>query len=49
MEVGAPTVDVTQAPIEAGTPWALILLAAAGVGAVVLMGGKGKRKSRAKK
>ena len=49
LEVGAPTVDVTQAPIEAGTPWALILLAAAGVGAVVLMGGKGKRKSRAKK
>ena len=44
-EAFAPsTVDVTQAPVEAGTPWALILLAAAGVGAVVLMGGKGKRK-----
>lgn len=38
---------------EAGPPWALILLAAAGVGAVVLMGGKKgatrKRKSRVKK
>lgn len=42
-----PTVDVTRAPIEAGTPWALILLAAAGIGAVVLVGGKkGKRKTR---
>jgi hypothetical protein len=42
-----PTVDVTQAPIEAGTPWALLLLAAAGIGAVVVIGGKkGKRKAR---
>lgn len=38
-----PTVDVTQAPAEAGTPWALILMAAAGVGVVVFAGGK-KRK-----
>jgi len=38
-----PTVDVTQAPTEAGTPWALILMAAAGVGVVVFAGGK-KRK-----
>lgn len=44
-----PTVDVTQAPVEAGTPWALILMAAAGIGVVVLAGGKGKRKSRVKK
>lgn len=42
-----PTIDVTQAPIEAGTPWALVLLAAAGIGAVVLVGAKkGKRKTR---
>jgi hypothetical protein len=43
------TVDVTQAPVEAGTPWALILMAAAGIGVVVLAGGKGKRKTRVKK
>jgi hypothetical protein len=43
------TVDVTQAPVEAGTPWALILMAAAGIGVVVLAGGKGKRKKRVKK
>lgn len=45
----ARDVSVTAGAAEAGTPWALILLAAAGVGAVVIMGGKGKRKSRAKK
>jgi len=45
----ARDVSVSAGAAEAGTPWALILLAAAGVGAVVLMGGKGKRKSRAKK
>jgi len=45
----ARDVTVTAGAAEAGTPWALILLAAAGVGAVVIMGGKGKRKSRAKK
>lgn len=55
MDIAAPIstqardVTVTAGAAEAGTPWALILLAAAGVGAVVLMGGKGKRKSRAKK
>lgn len=50
-ELFAPpsTVDVTQPPIEAGTPWALILMAAAGIGVVVLAGGKGKRKKRVKK
>ena len=45
---GPPTVDVTQAPLEAGTPWALILMAAAGVGVVVLAGGKGKRKRKSR-
>ncbi len=45
----ARDVSVTAGAAEAGTPWALILLAAAGVGAVVIMGGKGKRKARAKK
>lgn len=44
-----PTVDVTQAPVEAGMPWALILMAAAGIGVVVLAGGKGKGKKRVKK
>lgn len=34
---------------EAGPPWALILLAAAGVGAVVLMGGKKGGKTRTRK
>ena len=43
-----PTVDVRQAPVEAGTPWALILMAAAGVGVVVLAGGKGKRKRKSR-
>jgi len=43
-----PPVEVArQAQTEAGQPWALILLAAAGVGAIVLS--KGKRKSRVKK
>lgn len=37
------------APDEAATPWALILLAAAGVGAVVLMGGKKGKRKRVKK
>lgn len=45
----ARDVTVTAGAAEDGPPWALILLAAAGVGAVVIMGGKGKRKSRAKK
>jgi hypothetical protein len=42
-----PTVDVTQAPAQAGTPWALLLLAAAGV--AVFAGAKSKRQSRVRK
>lgn len=43
----APDVSVTQtAPPESETPWNLLLLAAAGIGVVVLMGKKGKRKTR---
>lgn len=45
----ARDVSVTAGAADEGPPWALILMAAAGIGAVVLMGGKGKRKSRAKK
>ncbi len=46
----ARDVSVTAGAAEDGTPWALILLAAGGVVALAVMGGKGKRKkSRAKK
>jgi hypothetical protein len=40
-----PDVRVPQVAPEDETPWALLLMAAAGVGVVVLMGKKGKRKS----
>lgn len=45
----ARDVSVTADAGDAGPPWALILLAAGGVAALAIMGGKGKRKSRAKK
>ena len=45
-----PEAAIGPAPVKAGQPWALILLAAAGVGVLVLSGGKkSKRKARAKK
>lgn len=53
-----PPPDMTMAPQardvtitqdgDAETPWALILLAAAGIGAVVLVGGKGGKRKRGK-
>ena len=46
MEMEARDVTITQ---DGEIPWALIAIAAAGIGAVILVGGKGRKRKRGKK